>query len=67
MRILLLSADRSTVLPLYIELIVSRTGECFFGLKTDHQKTVYCIEDTMQSLPSLQLSKISTSYQNLMK
>ena len=29
-RILLLPADRSTVLPPYIELIVSHTGECFF-------------------------------------
>ena len=32
-RFLLLTADRSTVLPPYVELILSHTGECFFGAK----------------------------------
>ena len=47
MRILLLSADRSIVLPPYIELIVSHTGECFFELKTDHHVPIalYCEND----------------------
>ena len=40
MRILLLSADGSTVLPPYIELIVSHTGEYFFGLKTDNHVSI---------------------------
>ena len=46
----MLSADRSTVLLPYIELIVSHTGECFFGVKTDHHLLIalYCENELMQ-------------------
>ena len=49
-RTLLLSADRSTVLPTHIEFIVSYTGECFFELKTDHQVPIvlYCENELKQ-------------------
>ena len=43
-RILLLSADLSRVLPSYIEFVVSPTGECCFELETDHHVPIalYC-------------------------
>ena len=38
---LLLSENRSTVLPPYIEMILSQTGECFFGLKKGYHVLNY--------------------------
>ena len=41
--------DYSIVLPPYIKLIVSHTGEFFFGLKTDHHVLIvlYCENELM--------------------
>ena len=49
MGIVLLLEDRFTVFPLYIELIVSHTRVCFFGLKTDCQalNSLYCENELM--------------------